>query len=88
MRKIITAALGSMAVFAIMALVAPTARALVPPEPAGPTNTPAASIDTGVSLMSWQTAIVAVIAVAVGAAVALAVEHYVRRDRPAGLVAA
>jgi ABC-type Fe3+ transport system permease subunit len=88
MRKMITAALGTIATFVTVVLVAPTAHAFAPPEPAGPGPTPAAGIDAGVGLLSWQTAAVAVIAVALGAVVALVIAHYVRRSHAGGLVTA
>jgi len=88
MRKIISAAVGSAVAFVILALVAPAAQAQVPPEPSAPETIPTAAVDAGVSLLSWQTAIVAVVAVAIGAAVALAIGHYARRGHAAGLAAA
>ena len=88
MRKMITAALGSITAFVLVVLVAPTARALVPPDPAGSPTGPSAAVDSAAGLLSWQTVVVAVVAVAVGAAIALVIEHYVRRSHAGGLVAA
>jgi hypothetical protein len=80
MKKSLAAALGSIAAFVTAVLVAPTAHAFTPPEPANSGSTPVASIETGSSLLSWQTASVALIAVAVGVVIAVVAGRLVHRS--------
>ncbi len=85
MNKIITAAVGSIVACLAVVLGAPAAQAQVPPEPA---TSPAAAIDAGFTLLAWQLVLAAIIAVAVGAALALVIEHLARRSRSVTLAAA
>jgi len=88
MTKFITAALGTIAAFVVAVLIAPTAQALVPPDPSGSSTSPSAAVDSATGLLSSQTVLVAVVAVAVGAALALVVQHFARRSHADGLAPA
>jgi hypothetical protein len=88
MKKLIAAAIASTAALLTALLVAPSAFAMVPPEPAGPSSAVPAAEQTSGAFVSWPTVAVAVIAVAVGAVVALLVERRIQRHPSSGLAAA
>jgi hypothetical protein len=88
MKKLIAAAIASTAALLTALLVAPSAFAMVPPEPAGPSSAVPAAEQTSAAFVSWPTVAVAVIAVAVGAVVALLVERRIQRHPSSGLAAA
>ncbi len=88
MRKTITAVVGSVVAALMTLIAAPLAHAFVPPEPIDGPAAPAVAVDSGISMLSWQVAVVAVIAVAVGAVVALTVERIAGRSHGVAVAAA
>jgi uncharacterized membrane protein YdjX (TVP38/TMEM64 family) len=87
MRKLIAGATAALTIVLTVLFVSPSAFAFVPPEPAGPAG-PAPVVEaTGVAFGSWSTVTVAVIAVIVGAVLALAVERLMHRQSSSRVVA-
>ena len=85
MNKLITVTTVAFSALLAALFAAPSAYAMVPPEPNGPSSYVPIAEQTGAKFMSWSTV---ALAVAVGAVLALVVERLVRRQHSSRLASA